>query len=65
LALVLTLAALLAATCIRFAIVAAGADSSTGLAWSVWPGHPKVLQTKIMLGLAQAAVERQAQWPPG
>jgi hypothetical protein len=63
LALVLTLVALLAATCIRFAIVAAGAESSTGLAWSLWPGHPKVLQTKIMLGLAQAAVERQALSP--
>lgn len=51
--------AFMGALCVRSAVVAAGGDETTSFASSLWPRHPNVLRTKIMLGLAQASTQRR------
>ncbi|HVU31131.1 MAG TPA: tetratricopeptide repeat protein [Sphingomicrobium sp.] len=55
--------ALLAALCIRSALVAAAGQGNISLASAVWPGHPDVLRSRIMLGIAEAASRRKTLSP--
>lgn len=48
----------LAIICVRYAIIAAEADSNTRFAFRVWPAHPAVLRAEIMGGVVSAASER-------
>src|SRR5690348_961788 len=49
----------LAGLCLRSALVAADANGNWPLARAVWPTHPDELRAEILLGLAQAARDRQ------
>lgn len=53
----------LAATCFRYAWVAAEAEQKAELAAAIWPGHPDVLRQQVMLAVAQAARQRSALAP--
>lgn len=49
----------LAVNCLRVALVASGGEDTNSLASSLWPGHPTVLRTDIMLRLAKGSARRQ------